>query len=138
MLPGNVTELSAELDQETDYETDPSLTYRLNEDYTISGLIDGSEAIRQAVEKILRTERYENLVYSWDYGSEMNDLSGQEIEYVIPELKRRIQEALEQDDRIESVDSFAFTVNERSIHAGFVVHSIFGDMDAETEVNLYV
>ena len=138
MLPGNMAELSAELDQETDYEKEPSLTYRLNEDHTISGLIDGSEAIRQTVEKILRTERYENLVYSWDYGSEMSDLPGQEIEYVIPELKRRIQEALEQDDRIESVDSFTFTVSERSVHAGFVAHSIFGDVDAETEVNLYV
>nr|WP_313785006.1 DUF2634 domain-containing protein [Paenibacillus larvae] len=39
--------------------------------------MDGLEAIRQAVHKILHTERYEHLIYSPDYGSELTGLIGQ-------------------------------------------------------------
>ena len=41
---------------------------------------------------------------------------------------RRITEALKQDDRIESVDSFEFDYSEKGIlHVTFCVHTIYGD-----------
>ena len=56
--------------------------------------------------------------------------------YVLPELERRIKEALEWDSRIDSVDNFEFEVNGTSIHATFTVHTIFGDIEAERTVNV--
>lgn len=140
MLPAIFNELNEEfdLDQDEEFEPEPSRTYRLNSDRTISGRVDGKEAVRQAVEKIFRTERYENLVYSWDYGIEFNDLFGMPMEYVVPELKRRIQDALEMDDRITGVDSFVFRIQGRSIEVQCTVHSIFGDVQTTEEVNIGV
>ena len=75
-------------------------------------------------------------MYSWDYGIETIDLYGEPVSYVCPELERRITEALTWDDRIESVDNFEFNISQKGmIHVTFTVHTIFGDTEAEKEVN---
>ncbi|MEN7878670.1 DUF2634 domain-containing protein, partial [Clostridioides difficile] len=65
----------------------------------IDGICDDVEALKQTIFLILNTERYQHLIYSWNYGVELNDLIGEPISFVIPELERRIKEALIQDDR---------------------------------------
>ena len=72
----------------------PSYTYELNyRNGTITRKIDSLKAIEQAVYKILSTGRYENIIYSWDYGNELNKILGKPISYVIPEDERYIEEA---------------------------------------------
>ncbi|MCI8517159.1 MAG: DUF2634 domain-containing protein [Hungatella sp.] len=116
----------------------PGLTYRLHtEDQLVRGYTDGLDAVRQAVYKILMTERYEYVMYSWNYGIQLSGLLGKPVTYVCPELKRRISEALLMDDRISSVDQFEFDFPEKGVvHVMFTVHTIFGDMQAERKVNV--
>jgi phage baseplate assembly protein W len=115
----------------------PSKDYKLHiEQNTISGVCDGLEAMKQVIYKILSTERYQYIMYSWDYGIELLDLFGEPITYVLPEIKRRITEALVQDDRIRSVDGFEFDVKSKgTVSAKFTVHTIFGDVQEEKVVN---
>ncbi|MCI8484711.1 MAG: DUF2634 domain-containing protein [Lachnospiraceae bacterium] len=126
------------LDQDFEIEKQPSKTYRMIlESRRVQGYTDGLEAVRQAVYKILLTERYQYIMYSWNYGIEIHDLFGEPVSYVCPELKRRITEALTQDDRIESVDGFEFDLSQKGvIHAAFTVHTIFGTIQAEREVEI--
>ena len=50
-------------------------TYKINfEEKRIIGEIDDLEAVKQAVYKILHTERFNSLLYSWDYGVEFENL----------------------------------------------------------------
>lgn len=125
------------LDQDFEIEKQPSLTYKMyREEQLVRGYIDGLEAVKQAVFKIIMTERYQYIMYSWNYGIELQDLFGEPVTYVCPELKRRISEALLWDERIRSVDNFAFDFPEKGIvHVEFLVHTIFGDMKMEREVN---
>ena len=75
--------------------------------------------------------------YSWDYGIELQDLFGEPVTYVCPELERRISEALLWDDRIEDVDDFRFDFPQKGIvHVSFTAHTIFGDVRAEREVDI--
>ena len=115
----------------------PTLTYRMQQDCSlVRGYIDGLEAVRQAVYKIIMTERYQYTVYSWNYGIELLDLFGEPVTYVCPELKRRISEALLCDDRIQGVDNFEYDLSRKGIVlVSFTVHTIFGDVRAEREVN---
>lgn len=113
----------------------PSNTYRMADD-VISGKVDGIEAMEQAIYKILNTERYDHAIYSWNYGIELEDLFGQPADYVCPELKRRITEALTQDSRIHSVDSFVFEVRKKRISVTFTAHTIFGDVTTERQVQI--
>ena len=56
----------------------------------IIGQCDDVEAIKQAIYNILNTERYQYIIFSWDYGVELKDLFGKPIDYVMPEVERRI------------------------------------------------
>ena len=117
----------------------PSKTYRMNiEEETVSGIItEDLEAVRQAVYKILNTERYKHVIYSSDYGVELTDLFGKPMPYVIPEIPRRIEEALLVDDRITKVDSFDLQYDKQgNVNCYFVVHSIFGNIEMERSVKV--
>lgn len=116
----------------------PSHTYKLNtEKQRAAGYTDGIEAVKQAVYKILLTERYGYIIYGGDYGTELADLFGQPVSYVCPELQRRITEALTWDDRIEDVTDFSFDLSKKgAVTVSFTVNSIFGSFDTQKEVKI--
>lgn len=115
----------------------PSRTYKLDLDNDkINGYVDEVEAIIQSIYLILHTERYKHLIYSWDYGVELEDLFGQPMSYVISELERRIREALVMDDRIDDVNSFVFTPKGHSLHVTFTVVTNAGNIPTEMEVEI--
>ena len=124
----------------TDIEevTLPSKNYKMHiPDEIVNGTCDSLEAMKQVIYKILNTERYKYPIYSWDYGIELADLFGEPVDYVCAELESRIEEALTQDDRIESVSDFEFdTSNRHVVVCTFIVHTIFGDVESEEEVNV--
>lgn len=119
-------------------EEQPSKTYRMHiEKEYIGGTCDDLESIKQAVFKIVNTERYRHMIYSWNYGIELADLFGQRIGYVVPEIQRRITEALSQDDRILAVDSFEFDTSKRhEVVCTFVVHTAYGSFESGRAVNI--
>ena len=132
MIPSTNNILSYDLEM----ETEPSVNYKMNiKQDIINGTVDELEAMKQVIYKILNTERYQYIIYSWNYGIELMDLFGIPVIYVIPELERRITEALIQDERIESVDDFEFDSSEkRTVKASFTVHTVFGDAQTEKVV----
>ena len=134
MIPSGNTILTTEIN----VVTMPSKQHRMNlNDNRIIGVCDTLEAIRQTVFKILSTERYAYIIYSWNYGIELKDLFGQPVLFVCPEIERRVKEALLQDDRITAVDSFEFDTSKKGVVAvKFTVHTLFGDLDEEMVVNI--
>lgn len=126
-----------DLQYDFEFERLPSNTFRmLHDTETVKGNIDRIQSVAQAVFLILNTERYEWLIHSWDYGAELGDLIGKDPVYAIPEIERRIREALLQDDRITAVENFVFIVNKKKVHATFTVTTIFGAFQAEKGVEI--
>jgi len=103
-----------------------SKTYKLTEN-RITGFVDGLDAIKQAVFKILQTERYEKLIYSFNYGSEFRNLLGKSKDYVENDVKRVINEALTTDVRILSVSDFTIEYKENEMLIKFRVSSTEGE-----------
>nr|DAZ28255.1 MAG TPA: Protein of unknown function (DUF2634) [Caudoviricetes sp.] len=128
---------TAFLEQDFEITEQPTHTYKMNlESNLIRGYTDGQEAMKQAIYKILNTERYQYVMYSWNYGIELLDLYGEPVSYVCPELERRITEALTWDDRIQSVDNFEFNISKKGeILVTFTAHTVFGDVVVEKVVN---
>jgi len=132
-----IPSINDDLQKDFEIEEQPSKTFKLNTDRkTIINYTDELDAVKQAIYLILSIERYNHLIYSWNYGIELVDLFGQPIPFVLPELKRRITEALLQDERIQAVDAFSFEVNKEKVNVRFTAHTIFGDIDAEKVVNI--
>ncbi len=121
---------------------EPTRTYKLHYDTDdrVVGYTDGLDAIKQAVYKILQTERYEYIIYSWNYGIELQDLYGELIPFVYAELERRIRESLLQDDRILSVEGFTFTnqktEDKTEVRTTFTVISEYGEIEQEVGVRV--
>ena len=131
MIPSNSQFLMVDLEE----VNQPSLTYKLNIDAeTVVGKCDDLEAMKQAIYKVLNTERYRYLIYSWNYGVELEELFGEPISYCIPEIERRITEALMQDDRVINVYNFEFDHHGRVVSTKFIVETVFGTVDMEKDV----
>lgn len=117
--------------QDTETAQSPSKTWRLDlENSRVSGFIDGLDAVVQSAAMAVQTERYEHLIFSWQYGSELNTLVGKDADYVTSEAKRMITDALSTDTRITGVRDFS--VENGAIH--FTIDTIFGSRAAQTEV----
>ena len=125
------------LQEDLELITYPTKTYNMElEKGRIRGFSDNLESMKQVIFLALNTERSTYLAYSNNYGVELVDLYGKPMSYVMAELERRITEALTWDSRIESVDNFEFEVDGRSVHVSFTVHTDFGEIDSESEVEV--
>ena len=113
-----------------------SMTSDIDETETgrIDGYTDGLDAIVQAIYLILSTERYQHIIYSWDYGVELLTLIGKPMSYVIAELPRRITEALMTDNRIKEVSDFQFEKRGKQLHTTFNVVTDIGTISTEMGV----
>lgn len=110
----------------------PSRTYRIDHAKgRVTGKVDGLEAVKQAVYKIMQTERFRHLIYSFNYGMETKRSISSNALLLQSELPRRIREALLQDDRISDVTDFRIDVAGDSATASFTVVSDFGTFEQE-------
>lgn len=111
-------------------------TYRLDHEHgRIRGMIDGEEAVRQAVWKILSTRRFAHFLYDDQYGSDLfNKLGDVDLtpEYLDADIPAMIEDALTCDDRITAVRDFTYDiVGEDAVHIKFIADTIYGEMEME-------
>lgn len=115
----------------------PSETFLINNSTKrIEKMAGGIEAMRQAIEIILNTERYHYQIYTSNFGHELHYLIGKPPEYVMSMVKRRVQEAFSMDKRILGVENFEFktSVAGTVIHCTFEVKTVFGEVTAEVKL----
>lgn len=108
----------------------PSKTWIIDRNtMQVSRMDKGLEAVRQAVEIALNVERYKWTIYSANYGSELNDLVGEDEAYIIAEIPRLVEGALSTDSRVVSVDDYAYKKTDtNSMTVSFTVHTVYGDL----------
>ena len=101
----------------------------------VAGKDEGLPAMRQAVEIILQNERFRWQIYSSDFGSELENLVGEERDYIESELPRRIEDAFSGDSRILTVENFVFTEKiPGELSCSFDVKTVYGTLTEEVSV----
>ena len=141
----NTEDESAEL-EDTDIDTDgdddeslddePTLTFKV-ENGRIRGKVDEKQAMIQAVDKILRTERLVYPIYSDQYGNDLNDLIGKDMGYAKVESERMIKEALLADDRVIEVDIDDVTeVSRDTLEIKGTCVTVYGNINIDSEVSV--
>ena len=128
MIPNalNVT-IGEDVEVQTAAEA-PTRTFKIDFDAgRVGGFCDETEAMKQAIYKILQTERFEYLIYSWNYGIELNAVVGKSFQ------------ALLADSRITDVTDFEVAqIDKRTASVKFTAETIFGEIPIESEVNANV
>lgn len=115
----------------------PSKTWKIDFDRgRVVGLTDGLEAIKQTVFCILETDRFRHLIYSFNYGNELNRLFGMDRLFVESEINRLIREALLQDDRITNVDQVEMQAIGDSMKVSFRVITGIGSFNMEVGMSV--
>ena len=100
----------------------------------ISGMDEGLKAMRQAVEIVLQNERFRWQIYDSNFGTELEDLIGEEYDYIGSELPRRIEEAFSMDSRILSIENFQFVEQgSGKVTVSFDVVTVYGTLSEEVE-----
>lgn len=124
-------------DIENEYEI-PTKTYAIDfETGRIGGIIDGIDAVKQAIIKAVITPRFKCLIYDDQYGSEIKeDVIGENsseayLQTVIPEY---INDALLPDERIIDVGDFNIIIEKDNAMISFTAHTIYGDIQIEEVV----
>lgn len=101
----------------------------------IVSMIDGLEAMRQMIDKVLNTPRFSTPYYTAQYGNDLDMLIGKSMDYVKADLERVIKEALA-DDRILSVEvGTPEQIDRQSLKVDVIVSTIFGKVATATEVS---
>lgn len=127
---------SIQIDYDTTSSTVyPSQTYTLDfETGQVYASIDDLDSVKQAITKILSTDRYAYEIYDGYYGNELFTLVGKPYEYVVVEIPRVLNEALLRDERILGVVNYTFKrVSVDSIEIEFQVDTIYGRLDINSK-----
>lgn len=94
--------------------------------------IDGIEALKSRINKILKTEKFKFKIYETgeenEYGVTLLNLvnSGHPQIFIQAEIQRSVTEALEKDIEILNIDNFIFSKEKRKLVISFEVESIYG------------
>lgn len=105
----------------------PSRTWSVDKETNrIDGVTDALPSVRQAAEIILNVERFRWQIYRTFSGVRLEDLIGQEADFVTAELRRRVREALTVDDRITGISGFSAVQEGDSLRVSFRVESVYG------------
>lgn len=123
-------------DDEEEDEDEPTLTFKV-EHGRIRSKTDELDAMVQAVDKILKTERFVYPIYDEDYGNDLPELIGKDMDYAQAEVTRMIAEALTADDRVLEVgiNSIEATSRDSMTVKGWC-NTVYGSVPIGSEVTL--
>ena len=118
-----------------EYVSLPTLTWIINRQIMrVQKMDDGLEAVRQAVEIILNTERFRWQIYTARIGTELDTLIGDPAGYIECELPRMVTEALMVDDRVLEVTNFSHTTRGDTMAWSFDVRTVVGKFSEEVSI----
>ena len=116
-------------------ESLPTNTFLINpEGDQIAGMNEDLEAMRQAVEIILTTKRFNYQIYTSNFGVELDDLIGEDPDYIESTLPERIRVAFSVDDRILMEKNYVFEINGDKMLVMFDVVTVFGTFGTGVQI----
>lgn len=127
------TYIEEELETEEQSEKIIAREYEINfntGEFT-GNIVEGLEAIKVWIWLALKTTRYRHVIYSWDYGNELEDLIGvgDTEEFIKAEAERMIEDALLVNENITSITEIEVTKENDKIFISFTANTIYGEVE---------
>ena len=98
--------------------------------------VTGKEAVKVWIWKAIHTERYRYEIYSWDYGSELENLAGQAYTAALKEAEapRYLRECLLINPYITAVKNINVTFDTDQLTVTGVAETIYGEVEINATV----
>ena len=127
--------IDLEIDSVEEEEELPTKTYRLDLDKgRIYGYVDEQAAMQQAIRKALITPRFKCLIYTDQYGSQIedavtcNDATRAYVRSVVPGF---VEDALLPDTRVTGIEDMEFEFTDDGTYISFTAETICGKVTVE-------
>lgn len=93
-------------------------------------VVENNEALKVWIYKALKTERFRYVMYSWDYGCEMESIinKGFTKELIKSEVERLIKEALLINEYILSIQDIEVNFIKDLLEISLSVNTIYGEV----------
>lgn len=137
MFPFDIDDLEEDIVEEIENSDVPS-DFEIDFDTgKLTGkIISGKDAVVQWVRIVLGINRYYYEQYSWNFGSELQELIGKggSIESLKTEAERMILDALHTSEYINSIEDMNIEIEGEKLTAKFTIITSFGDSEVEINV----
>lgn len=96
-------------------------------------IVEGKEALKVWIYRALKIDRFQYLIYSWNFGSELSDLMGKGYTPALTrsEIKRYIEETLLINPYITSLDVLETSFSDSVLKARIKVQTLYGQLEVE-------
>ena len=94
--------------------------------------VEGKEAVKIWLWKIFQTPRYRHLIYSWDYGHELESLIGQGSQsFIKAEAERLVREAIwpTLDGYVEDIKNLEIDLVNDVLAISFIAITPYGEVE---------
>lgn len=128
-FPFDVEDLEIETEEEEETPREYEIDFSTGE---LTGrIVEGLDAIKVWIYLALRVPRYRHVIYSWDYGNELETLVGQGYtkDHLELEVNRMLEEALLINENILSIDNLEVTQESDKISVSFTANTLYGEVD---------
>lgn len=94
-------------------------------------IVEGLDAVRVWVYMALKTQRYKHLAYTWNYGTEINELIGKKMptSKLNQEAKQLIEDALLINPYIKAISNVSTKQVKNKIEINATIQTTFGEVD---------
>lgn len=137
-------EVPPEIERATEEEIEPPMAREYAWDFEtwefkLKGgkmyFVEGDEAIKIWLWKLFKTSRFRNLVFSWDYGHELEDLIGRGYTdgLLTSEAERFVKEAVEYNlsDYVLNLENVEVDFTDNRLPIYFTANTIYGRLDID-------
>jgi hypothetical protein len=92
--------------------------------------VTGLEAVKVQVWKALKTARYRYLIYSWNYGNELENLIGKGFTPAVlqSEAARYVREALSPCPYVQDINNMAISIDGAALSIGCTIVTPYGEV----------
>lgn len=99
-------------------------------------IVEGIEAIKVWIWMCLRTQRFRYPLYSWDYGTDLEQYVGQTVteEFLNADCEDEICEALQVNPYITGIEDFQATFENGRLSLSFTAVTKFGNTEVDYDV----
>jgi hypothetical protein len=96
-------------------------------------IVEGKEAVKIWIWKIFQTSRYRHLIYSWDYGHELEPLVGKRYSNAViqSEAERLVKEAIwpTLEDYVTDIRNLAVSAEKDILCTDFTAVTPYGEVE---------
>lgn len=94
-------------------------------------IVEGLEAVKVWIWLALQVPRYRHYIYTWDYGSEYDEVTGQAYteEYLEAEAYHLTEDCLMVNENIEGISDFNIKIANDTLYVSFIAETLYGNID---------